>query len=279
MKYAAIDIGSNSVRLLSQGVKCHDITTLGEGLIATGRLKEEAIERTAQAVESYYARAKAEGADVVYVFATQAVRAASNGNDFVNRLARSGIKVDIVPKDKEAEIGFLGAYTSGMCAIIDIGGASTEIAIGDESGIVFKGSIAVGAVTLKDVGDDRVVMEDYVKELFREYGKLPPFDKLVAIGGTPTTYAAIYHDLEIYDPSVVDGTVVSRQDMYDITSRIENTPFEARKHINGLQEKKVLYAVTSGVLLYTFMDCLGVEQCEISEKDNLEGYIKLKTLS
>ncbi len=278
MRYSAIDIGSNSVRVLSNGKKHLEITTLGEGLIATGVLKREAIERTACAVERFYHMALDEGADVVYVFATQAVRVASNGEDFILRLKSVGIDVDIVPKEREAEIGFLGAYTSGMCAILDIGGASSEIAIGDNNGIVYKGSIAVGAVTLKDVSEDRAVMEEYVKELFREYGELPAFDRLIAIGGTPTTYAAIYHDLEVYDPKVVDGTVVTRKDMYDITTRIINTPYEERKSINGLHPKKVPYSITSGVLLYTFMDCLGVDECEISERDNLEGYIAYKTL-
>ncbi len=277
MKYAAIDIGSNSVRVLSNGKKQLEITTLGEGLIATGVLKPEAIERTAIAVKGFFDMATKEGADKVFVFATQAVRAAKNGADFVSRLKDFGIDIDIVPKEREAEIGFLGAYTSGMCAIIDIGGASTELAIGDARGILYKGSVAVGAVTLKDVGDERKVMEDYVKGIFREYGELPCFDRLIAIGGTPTTFAAIHHDLKVYDPAVVDGTVVSRDEMYAITDRIESTPYQERQNINGLHPKKVPYAVTSGVLLYTFMDCLGVSSCEISEKDNLEGYIRLKT--
>ncbi len=277
MKYAAIDIGSNSVRLLSRGVKHLEITTLGEGLIKTGVLKKEAIERTKNAVVFFYNQAKSEGADEVFVFATQAVRAAKNGADFIMALQEENISVDIIPKEREAEIGFLGAYTDGTCAILDIGGASTEIAIGSKDGIVFKGSAAIGAVTLKDVGESRTAMENYVKKLFLEYGEVLRFDKLIAIGGTPTTYAAIYHDLEVYDPRVVDGTIVTREDIYNITSRIESTPYEERKNINGLHPKKVPYAVTSGILLYTYMDCLGVDKVEISERDNLEGYIKFKT--
>ncbi len=275
MKYAAIDIGSNSVRLLSNGIKHLEITTLGEGLIKTGVLKKEAIVRTKDAVVNFYNQAKSEGADKVFVFATQAVRVAKNGADFIDAVKEVGIDVDIIPKEREAEIGFIGAYTGGKCAILDIGGASTEIAIGDSAGITYKGSVAVGAVILKDVSDARREMEEYVKTIFSTYGELPKFEKLIAIGGTPTTYAAIYHDLEPYDPAVVDGTVLSRQDIYDITTRIIKTPEEQRKDIRGLHPKKVPYAVTSGVLLYTYMDCLDVQKVEISEKDNLEGYIKL----
>lgn len=273
MKYAAIDVGSNSVRLLSDGKKHLEITTLGEGLINTGRLGDGAIERTLRAIEGFYNQAKREGADEVFVFATQAVRSASNGSVLVEKAKEKGIAIDVIPKEKEAELGFLGAYKAGLCATLDIGGASSELAIGDEKGIVYKSSIPVGAVSLKDVSDDRREEEKYVAELAKRYGEIPPFDALIAIGGTPTTYAAIYHDLETYDPSVVDGTVLSIEDVVRITDRIENTPYEERKFIRGLHPKKVPYAVTSGVLLYTLMRSLGKTELEVSERDNLEGYI------
>ncbi len=277
MKYAAIDIGSNSVRLLSNGKKYLEITTLGEGLIKTGLLKDEAMNRTLDAVVKFNSQAILEGADKVFVFATQAVRGAKNGTVFTERAKEQGIEIDVIPKEREAEIGFMGAYKSGLCATLDIGGASSEIAVGDKDGLIYKGSIAVGAVSLKDVSDKRVEEEKFVENLAREYGEIPPFDTLIAIGGTPTTYAAIYHDLVEYDPQVVDGTILNRQDVIDITDRIERTPYEERKFINGLHPKKVPYAITSGVLLYTFMKILGKDQVEISERDNLEGYILYRT--
>lgn len=274
MKYAAIDVGSNSVRVLSDGRKLLEITTLGEGLLLTGRLKPEAIKRTADAVKKFYDLAVSEGADKVFVFATEAVRAAENGGDFITLMKENGIDVDLVSKDKEAEYGFLGAYTGGTCAILDIGGASAEIAVGDENGIVYKKSLPLGAVRLKDYSDEVSEMEEYVKTVAANYLPIPRFDRLVAIGGTPTTYAAIKLESEPYDPVAVNGTTLTLEEIRDITERIVATPYEDRKNIKGLHPKKVPFAVQSGVLLYTIAETVGAGTLTVSESDNLEGYIK-----
>lgn len=274
MKYAAIDVGSNSVRVLSDGRKLLEITTLGEGLLLTGRLKPEAVKRTAEAVKKFYGLAVSEGADKVFVFATEAVRAAENGGDFITLMKENGIDVDLVSKDKEAEYGFLGAYTGGICAILDIGGASAEIAVGDENGIVYKKSLPLGAVRLKDYSDDAAEMEEYVKSVAKDYLPLPKFDRLIAIGGTPTTYAAIKLKSEPYDPKAVNGTELTLGEIREITERIAATPYEDRKNIKGLHPKKVPFAVQSGVLLYTISEIIGAERLTVSESDNLEGYIK-----
>lgn len=278
MKYAAIDVGSNSVRVLSDGRKLLEITTLGEGLLLTGRLKPEAIKRTADAVKKFYDLAVSEGADKVFVFATEAVRAAENGGDFISLMKENGIDVDLVSKDKEAECGFLGAYTGGTCAILDIGGASAEIAVGDENGIVYKKSLPLGAVRLKDYSDDVKEMEEYVASVARDYLPVPRFDRLIAIGGTPTTYAAIKLESEPYDPKAVNGTTLTRGEIRSITERIVATPYEDRKNIKGLHPKKVPFAVQSGVLLYTIAEAVGAEVLTVSESDNLEGYIKAHSL-
>lgn len=274
MKYAAIDVGSNSVRVLASGRKMLEITTLGEGLLLTGRLKRSAIERTAAAVKKFYDLAKREGADKVFVFATEAVRAAENGEEFIALMKSFGIDVDLVSKDKEAEYGFLGAYTSGTCAILDIGGASAELAVGDKDGIVYKKSLPLGAVRLKDYSDDREEMEKYVSEIAEGYLPVPRFDRLIAIGGTPTTYAAIKLRSEPYNPKEVDGTELTLSEIEKITDYIISTPYEERKNIKGLHPKKVPFAVQSGVLLYTIARAIGAEVLTVSESDNLEGYIK-----
>lgn len=274
MKYAAIDVGSNSVRVLASGRKMLEITTLGEGLLLTGRLKRSAIERTAAAVKKFYDLAKREGADKVFVFATEAVRAAENGEEFIALMKSFGIDVDLVSKDKEAEYGFLGAYTSGTCAILDIGGASAELAVGDKDAIVYKKSLPLGAVRLKDYSDDREEMEKYVSEIAEGYLPVPQFDRLIAIGGTPTTYAAIKLRSEPYNPKEVDGTELTLSEIEKITDYIISTPYEERKNIKGLHPKKVPFAVQSGVLLYTIARAIGAEVLTVSESDNLEGYIK-----
>ena len=111
MKYAVIDIGSNSVRLMfvANGkvlYKRLNTTRLGEGLASSSILKTEAIERTASAVATFYQVAKEEGAKSIYAFATAAVRTAENGGEFIERVKNlCGLIVDVVAGEKEAELG------------------------------------------------------------------------------------------------------------------------------------------------------------------------------
>ena len=134
-KFAVIDIGSNSVRLMlvADGkvlYKALNTTRLGEGLAASTRLNVAALERTAQAVSAFYAQAKSEGAEKVLAFATAAARSAENGQEFVDRVKElCGLQVEIISGDEEAEIGVLGALGNADGGIIDVGGASTEIIV------------------------------------------------------------------------------------------------------------------------------------------------------
>ena len=101
MKTGLIDVGSNSVRLalMADGktlYKTLATTRLGEGLSFSGKMLPEAIERTASAICNFYSEALENGAEKVYVFATAAVRSSSNKADFLSRVAKDGIKVDVI---------------------------------------------------------------------------------------------------------------------------------------------------------------------------------------
>ena len=124
MRYGIIDIGSNSVRLLvSDGTdrvyKKINTTGLGRGLALTGRLSDENMIVTADAVGVFVEEARCVGCEEVYVFATEAVRSAQNREDFVKILSDMKICVDVVASEDEAKLGFSGAYTSGMCCVME----------------------------------------------------------------------------------------------------------------------------------------------------------------
>ena len=134
-KFAVIDVGSNSVRLMfvADGkvlYKALNTTRLGEGLATSAMLKEEAIARSVNAVVAFHDKAKAEGAESVYAFATAAVRSATNGQTFIDGVrALRPLQVEIISGEEEAEIGILGALGYEDGGVIDVGGASTEIVI------------------------------------------------------------------------------------------------------------------------------------------------------
>ncbi len=153
-KFAVIDIGSNSVRLMfvADGkvlYKKLNTTRLGEGLVSSPLLTNEAIERTAEAVAGFYDEAKKDGAEEVYAFATAAARKAQNGQELVDRIyALRSLFVEIVSGEEEAKLGVLGALGKGDGIVVDIGGASTEIIRQERGKITYAKSVDIGVVRL-----------------------------------------------------------------------------------------------------------------------------------
>lgn len=279
MSNAIIDVGSNSVRMLFRGKKYMENTQLAENLMNTGELCESAMERTEKAVKRFYDYAKDNGAAEVYAFATEAVRSARNGNEFAQRLTKDGIVVDILQGETEAQTGFCGAYTGeGTVAILDIGGASSELAVGNRNGLLYAHSLRLGSVRLKDYAPDSQKQALYAEQAVKDYGKVPKFDKLIAIGGTLSQLCAVMKSLEPYDAEQVHNTVMTIKDVESVTQKILSTPIEKRAEIKGLHPKKILVAPSGGILAAEIMKYLNITELTVSEKDNLEGYATLKKI-
>lgn len=282
MKYAVIDIGSNSVRLmLSDGVttlgKRLESTRLSEGLSLSGALSADAIERTARAVANFASEAKAEKCDVVYAFATEAVRSASNGAAFVARCARDGVEVDVLPGGDEAKLGFWGAYSGGRQAVLDIGGASTELAIGSESGLEYGKSLHIGSVRIRDLcGEDIAAIKALAASTVKQYGAVPTFGKLISIGGTGSTLVSVDKAMKVYDTTRVHGAVLTRARVEEIAMKIHSVPMAEREKIAGLPTGRKDVVVGAALLMCEVMDFLGAAEITVSESDNQEGYLKLK---
>lgn len=274
---AVIDIGSNSVRLLLSGTKYLRTTALAKGLAKSGTLSSQSIKDTLKAVIEMYDMACEGGAKHIYVFATEAVRVAQNSHQLINGLKDFDIAVDILTPEQETKIGFWGAYTKETQAILDIGGASSELSCGDKKGLLYWHSLAVGAQRLADYFTGNIrELSFYIKERIAEYGTLPDFDSLVAIGGTATTLVAIKEALEPYDAFVVQDYLLKAKEVERIAKEIFAMPLQARYNIKGLPTSRATVIAPGGLLLYHIMEYLGVESCIVSEKDNMEGYLLLK---
>lgn len=274
-----IDIGSNSVRLLYNGIKYNTVTQLSEGLFFDNMLNDIAMERTFIAIKDYYSMAKALGANNIYVFATEALRCAKNANVFVEKLKKENIKVDIISSKQESQVAFLGAYTGGSQAVLDIGGASSELICGNEKEIFYSYSLPIGCVKLKDFSTEKDILIPYIKKRVLEYGKVPKFDQLISIGGTTSSLAAVFLELEPYDTSVIHNFIFSYDDIKKTVEYIYNTPESERANIKGMHIKKTTVLPCGGMLVLAIMDYLGIDFIRISERDNLEGYLALKGLS
>ncbi len=278
-KFAVIDIGSNSVRLMfvANGkvlYKRLQTTRLGEGLFASAFLKTEAIERTAQAVADFYAIAKEEGAEQTFAFATAAARSAKNGSAFIERVFQlCALQVEIVSGETEAELGVLGALGNLDGVIADMGGASTEIACKQDGKIVYRKSVDIGVVRIKDeYGTDRARIAEAAKRAAKEFGQVPNCKRVCGIGGTATTLAAIALGLKEYDSNKVTGAMISAQKMDELASELLlKTPKEIAQ-IPCVSKGREEVLAGGAAMFAELMLLLGIEEMTVSDRDNLEGY-------
>ena len=270
---AFIDVGSNSVRLLLNGKKTVINTRLSEKMLPGGNLLPEPMRRTAEAIFSLYSEAKTAGAET-YVFATEAVRSAANRAEFEAILKNFGINLDVLDSETEAYIGFIGAYCGDgeTQAVLDVGGASSELAVGNGDGIVYFHSLPVGSVRMSDYSDDPLSRLSYARNRVKEYGSVPMFSRLISIGGTSSSIVAIRDEVEPYDPNKIHGKVLTYADIERVLEKILSTPPHLRAEIKGLHPQKVNIIPAGCALFLAIMEYLNINEITVSECDNLEGY-------
>lgn len=278
-KFAVIDIGSNSVRLMlvADGkvlYKTLNTTRLGEGIADRPVLKREAIERSAVAVAEFYARAKKEGAEEVLAFATAAVRSAENGKEFTDRVRTlCGLTVEVISGEEEAELGILGALGNADGGVIDIGGASTEIVVKRNGAIVYKKSVNIGVVRLKDkCGREKSAIETAAREAAREYGSIPLKGSVYAIGGTATTLAALSLGLTEYSSETVTGAEIGAEEMRKTADRLSSMSVEEIAAMPCMPKGRADVIAGGAALFAVLMRELGFDKLIVSDRDNLEGY-------
>src|SRR6185369_9615287 len=248
MRLGAIDVGSNTVRLLVADVigdgtwriadQDQAITRLGENLARTGALGEAPMARTLAAVSDYVARAQRLGASRTRIVATSAVREASNGRAFAAEVERAtGRRVEVVSGEIEARLTLLGVRHGlgplpGPMLTFDIGGGSTEYVLSDGDAIRSMISLRLGVVPLAErfpfpgIADPQRYRELYDEVRRRLGDELPEAIRsarvahLIGTAGTVTALAALDLGLVRYDPERVQGHVLSRSVIERLLDRL-----------------------------------------------------------
>lgn len=282
MIYAVIDVGSNSVRLmLNDGVntlsKFVKTTRLAEGMGEERELKTVAIDRTVAAVSFFVGEAKKAGAKEVLIFATAAVRRATNANDFTGKIKDTcGVVVDVISGQTEAELGLIGALCGKDGAIIDVGGASTEITVVKNGKTIYSKSLDLGAVTVTDwCGQDKNAVERLVLQKIEEYGEIPK-SEFFGIGGTATSLAAVLQELEPYDPTKTHGYILEIEQVGLLVDKLFNMTVFERENLKGLQPSRAKVIASGAAIIFWIMKKAKIDKITVSESDNLEGYLKQK---
>jgi len=230
-RVAAIDCGTNSIRLLiaditdgteSELVREMRIVRLGQGVDATGRLADEAIERTLQATREYAELITMLGATRVRFCATSAARDAENAGDFAAAVESVlGVRPQVLSGEEEALASFVGA-TRGLeqdrTLVVDIGGGSTELVVGEGSDVEWSTSLDIGSVRLTErflpsdpppVAEVTAAMHHLDSVLSPALDGLKPVASVVGVAGTVTTVAAHALDLPSYDRDAIHAARLS----------------------------------------------------------------------
>ncbi|MBR2614068.1 MAG: hypothetical protein IKC71_00530 [Clostridia bacterium] len=278
-----IDIGSNSVRLLvsDEGKTVYKnliITKLSENMFNDNLLKDNAIDRTINAILEFKKIANSFKVESLVAFATAAVRNSHNGLLFCSKVKElTGIDIEVVSGEKEAKLGLfgvLGLEKDG--GIIDIGGASTEITVRKNKKIVYSKSVYVGTVaTLNNAGQDLTKINNFVDSKILEFGEIENAN-FFAIGGTATQLGAIDLELEVYDRNKVHLHKLKKSALERIIKLLSSKTPEERKGIKGVQVGREDVILGGAVILYKVMSKLNINELLISENDNLEGYLMVK---
>ncbi len=289
-------MGTNSTRLLVADVvdgRVHEIerrstvTRLGRGVDTSGQLSAEAVEDVCNAVASYVEEYERHGTERVRAIATSAVRDAENGAMFQAELReRFALDAQILDGAEEARLTYLGASAerppSPKTLVVDIGGGSTELIVGDGPEVGFYASLQVGTVrhTERHVTHDPPTAAELerlasdVKALIGralEGAALAQANVGIGVAGTPTSLAAIEQQLDPYDPELVHGYRLSLESIQRMCSQLAAMPLAERLEVTGLHRGRAPTIVAGIVILIQVMRAFGLSEIEVSEHDILWG--------
>ncbi|RGA00280.1 Ppx/GppA family phosphatase [Microbispora triticiradicis] len=300
-RVAAIDCGTNSVRLLIADISGDDLTDverrmeivrLGQDVDRTGRLAPEALERTFTAMRGYakLIREHAAGEAVpVRVVATSATRDAANRADFTVGVREIfGVEPEVVSGDEEARLSFTGA-TRGLAGaaaetpylVVDIGGGSTEFVVGSRS-VEGALSVDIGCVRLTERhlradppadGEVTAAVADIEAAMDRveEHVPVRTARTLVGLAGSVTTVAGIALDLPAYDPERIHHSRIPAERVHEVSARLLRMTHDERAAVPVMHPGRVDVIGAGALILDRIVRRYGFAEVVVSEHDILDG--------
>lgn len=304
-RVAALDIGTNSVRLVvaetDPATTFHVIediketTRLGTGLYTSGRLQEEAMQKTLAALQKMKATTARHRVDRLRAVGTSAVREADNAGQFL-QMARdqAGVDIEVIDAEKEARLAFSSAVnTFGLddrrSAIVDIGGGSTEFVLSAGGVIDSIHPLALGAVRLSEIyasaeaksGYDYAAMCAAVDQVITErLGRLPyrP-EQIIGMGGTFTSLARVAirrglgTDGTAHFPFAVRGHELTRGQVASLLDWLRRMPLSERRETPGLSSRRAEIIVAGVCIISRLMENLRIDLLRIHDGGIRDGLL------
>jgi exopolyphosphatase/guanosine-5'-triphosphate,3'-diphosphate pyrophosphatase len=298
LRIAAVDIGTNSVRLLVADHRAADlfegrrlewkdrrvtVTRLGQGVDGARSLDEAAIGRTIAVLAGYGEAIRAWDVDGAVAVATSAARDAANRNDFLDRAQLAlGFRPRVISGEEEAELSFRGA-TIGISGpppylVVDPGGGSTEFVqgVGHPD---YSVSIDIGSVRLTErhlptrpAGPDHMAAaRAEVDRLLQDVKLTTAPGTVVGVGGTFTSLGAMSAELPAYDPSVVNGTVLAVETLSGLVARLAIMSIDETAAIPALDPARAGVILGGAIVAERALRRVGGASVVVSESDILDG--------
>ncbi|HEV3069002.1 MAG TPA: Ppx/GppA phosphatase family protein [Streptosporangiaceae bacterium] len=300
IRVAAIDCGTNSVRLLVADVdratgrlsdvdRRLEIVRLGQGVDATGRLAAEPLARTLRVLRSYRQIIGEASASAVRMVATSATRDAANAGEFVTGVRDIlAIEPEVLSGEDEARLSFIGATAeltgeaAGPYLVTDIGGGSTEFVLGDPGSMTAAVSVNIGCVRMTErhlrhdpPGQDEIAAAraDIDDALDMVAGKIPvaAARTLVGLAGSVTTVAALVLGLDSYQAERLHHSRVSAAAVREVTASLLAQTRAERQRLGVMHPGRVDVIGGGALVLTRIMERFGFGEVLVSEHDILDG--------
>lgn len=297
-RVAAVDIGTNTVRLLvaearRPGLPGHgpllnldrrvEVVRLGQGVDATGRLSEEAIERTIVVLETYGAALRSWRPEVVRVVATSASRDAANREAFLDAAELAlGTRPEVISGEREADLAFAGVLAAFEAdrdtVVVDLGGGSTEFVFGRAS-VAYARSVDIGSVRLTErvLGEgphDGATIEAaraHVDALLAGVDLPSHPGRTVGVAGTFTSLAALALGLDVYDSEQVDGTRLDHVRLTGLVDRLGAMTSEEIAALGPVDARRAGVLTGGAIVAERAVAATGRTEVVVSESDLLDG--------
>ena len=296
MRVAAIDCGTNSIRLLiadihdGQFKEVHrqmEIVRLGQGVDKNKAFDPEAIERTLKVTREYAQVIAAKGVEEVRFCATSATRDASNRQIFIDGVkAILGIEPEVIPGEEEAALSFMGAtkelsVLDGPFLVVDIGGGSTEFVFGTDR-VESARSVNIGCVrmaerhlnqqppTLDSVASATHDIDAAISEAAKDVA-MTTAKSLVCVAGTATTVAAAALELSEYDRYAIHLSRIPAQKVHDVAAMFQAMSREEIAALGYMHPGRVDVITSGSLVLSRVLQATGASEFIASESDILDG--------
>jgi exopolyphosphatase/guanosine-5'-triphosphate,3'-diphosphate pyrophosphatase len=289
MILSTIDIGTNTILMLTlrreNGAVTvlgdeHEIARLGKGVDADREIMPETFDRVAGYLLRYREIAEGLGAETITAFGTSALRDARNRKEFIEAMReRTGLAIELLSGAEEAELTYRGALFGmalgdGTYGVIDIGGGSTEIAVGDRERPTSGKSIDIGAVRITErflpvlppLADQIDAARDLAREALGASPDLPADIRMVGVAGTVTTLGAMAAGLESFDADALNGTVLTREAIGRITSALLVMTVEEIRAIPQVHPDRADVLPGGAIILDEFMERHGLAKLTVSTR-------------